>query len=272
MNSSSPEIERFFSGQALYGDDLSAHGMQAWFEDEKEGYADLGAKDASNYSYGYHALNLQHGYRHLSGQSFKRLLGFGSAYGEELRPLLPAVNHVTIVDPSLAFVRPEVFGTPATYVQPMPDGKLPFADSSFDLMTCFGVLHHIPNVSYVVREMARVLEPSGQMLLREPIVSMGDWRHPRRGLTKHERGIPLQLLRNMLRASGLEVVKETLCMFPTTPRLFGAGKKAAYNSRLAVAVDAAVSSAFTWNLNYHPKTQLQRLRPTSAFYVLRKAA
>ena len=164
----------YFSGQQLYGDDFDAAGIEAWFRDEQEGYADLGARDADAYSYGYHALNDRHAFRFIRGQRFKALLGFGSAYGDELRPLALAseVDAVTIVDPSAAFVRSDVFGTPATYVKPAADGCLPLTDAAFDLATCFGVLHHIPNVSSVLRELARVIEPGGHLLSCNPIISM----------------------------------------------------------------------------------------------------
>jgi ubiquinone/menaquinone biosynthesis C-methylase UbiE len=79
-------------------------------------------------------------------------------------------------------------GVPLTYVKPVASGTLPFPDGTFDLITFSGVLHHIPNVSYVVGELARVVTPDGYLLLREPIHSMGDWRGPRRGLTKKNAG------------------------------------------------------------------------------------
>ncbi|HSR53601.1 MAG TPA: hypothetical protein VLV83_22470, partial [Acidobacteriota bacterium] len=59
----------------------------AWFEDEREGYADLGAKDAGNYRYVYHALNQFHGFRFLPDQTFHHALGFGSGYGDEFVPV-----------------------------------------------------------------------------------------------------------------------------------------------------------------------------------------
>ena len=40
-------ISDCLSGQRLYGDDFSADAIQAWFEDEKEGFADLGGKESS---------------------------------------------------------------------------------------------------------------------------------------------------------------------------------------------------------------------------------
>ena len=86
--------------------------------------------------------------------------------------------------PSDAFTRQRVFGVPCHYVKPVESGNLPFDDACFDLLTCFGVLHHIPNVSHVVGELARCLKPGGYALMREPVISMGDWRQPRAGLTR----------------------------------------------------------------------------------------
>lgn len=262
------DIESYFDGKALYGDDFDAAQIAEWFADEQEGFADLGAKDAASYSYGYHALNKFHGFSYLPDRQFKQALGFGSAYGEELLALKSNIQSATIVDPSDAFIRESVYGIPLSYVKPAPDGNLPFPNDTFDLITCFGVLHHIPNVSSVVSELARVLKPDGYILLREPIVSMGDWRGPRRGLTKRERGIPMQLLDTLFKAHELEIVKRSLCDFPVTERLFL--KLGIYNTYFASLLDAWVSAAFAWNLNYHPRHFIQRFRARSAFWVLRK--
>lgn len=63
---------------------------------------------------------------------------------------------------------------------------LDFESEQFDLITCLGALHRIPNVSMVVNELYRCLGKGGYLLLREPVVSMGDWSVPREGLTKRE--------------------------------------------------------------------------------------
>jgi ubiquinone/menaquinone biosynthesis C-methylase UbiE len=107
------------------------------------------------------------------------VLGFGSAYGDELIPNIQRAQAVTIVDPSGAFSSDTIHGVRASYVKPTPTGALPFSEEEFDLITCFGVLHHIPNVTTVVTELVRTLQPGGHILIREPIVSMGDWRKPR---------------------------------------------------------------------------------------------
>ncbi|RZL10283.1 MAG: class I SAM-dependent methyltransferase [Rubrivivax sp.] len=265
------KMNGYLEGQALYGDDMGPAEVEAWFRDEEEGYADMfGENDALGYE--YHALNRYHGYRHIQHRSFKRLLGFGSAYGDELLPVLDSADAVTIIDPSDAFARSMVHGKPVTYVKPKPDGQLPLPSNGFDLVTCLGVLHHIPNVSAVMREIGRVLEPGGYMLLREPVVSMGDWRQPRRGLTKRERGIPIHIMRGIIEASGMDIVCETLCAFPTTHRMFRPLRRDPFNSDFMTRFDAVLSSLFAWNLHYHSKNPFQRLRPTAGCFVLRKKA
>jgi ubiquinone/menaquinone biosynthesis C-methylase UbiE len=46
--------------------------------------------------------------------------------------------------------------------------RLPFANSSFDLITLRQVLQHVENPSSVLREIRRVLKPSGSLLLQVP--------------------------------------------------------------------------------------------------------
>lgn len=264
------DITDCLRGEVLYGNDFGDDDIAAWYRDEQEGYANLGAKNADAYAYVYHAWNRLLGFNHVPLASIRRALGFGSAYGDEMLPIIGKIDHITIVDPSAAFARPTVHGKPAKYVKPAPNGRLALNCNAFDLITCLGVLHHIPNVSFVVAELARVLTPGGYLLLREPIVSMGDWRKPRRGLTKRERGIPLHILRTFINENGLEVVNEALCGFPATPRLFRWLRTDPYNSAALVLIDRLMCWLFRWNLNYHPTSPLQCLRPTSAFFVLRK--
>jgi ubiquinone/menaquinone biosynthesis C-methylase UbiE len=106
------------------------------------------------------------------------------------------------------------------YVKPNISEKMNFPNNSFDLITCFGVLHHIPNVSYVIKEIYRVTNKIGFVLIREPVVSRGDWRKPRAFLTNKERGIPWDIRKEIIYESGFKIVKETLFGFPVIPRIF----------------------------------------------------
>lgn len=264
-------MEQYFSGGKLYGDDFEADEITAWYSDEKEGYANLGAKETESYRYPYHAAHWFHAFRHLPQGRLKNVLGFGSAYGHELQGVLDRTMAITIVDPSDAFVRRCIGNVPVKYVKPHPSGDLPFPDETFDLVTCFGVLHHIPNVSHVLTELTRVLTRGGHLAVREPIVSMGDWRMPRAGLTKRERGIPLRLLDAAVQSCHLENVHTAFCEFPLTPLLFRPIRgRGLYNSRAATWVDAKLAAAFAWKQVYHPRTVMQKIQPASVYMVLRK--
>jgi SAM-dependent methyltransferase len=46
--------------------------------------------------------------------------------------------------------------------------RLPFADSSFDLVFCDNVLEHIEDPDAVLRQVARVLKPSGRFVAKTP--------------------------------------------------------------------------------------------------------
>jgi SAM-dependent methyltransferase len=262
------DLSLYFAGEKLYGDDFAPSQVQAWFDDEKEGYADLGAKNAGRYRYVYHALNALHGFRHLPARSFAHALGLGSAYGDEFEPIAHRLDRITILEPSDTFARDTLFGMPVAYVKPRADGTLPFADDTFDLITCLGVLHHIPNVSFVVGELYRCLKPAGYLLVREPVISMGDWTRPRPGLTKRERGIPLPIFRHIFEDTGFTIRKETVCMFPLLPKLWQMFGKPAYNSAFATHTDRFFSRLLRWNLRYHATSPLQKFRPTSVYYVL----
>lgn len=264
-------MEVYFSGRKLYGNDFSQDQIDAWFADEADGYFNLTQSDGKrDYAYGYHALNQQHGFSKLPQKRFAHVLGIGSAYGEELKPILAYCDRISILEPSDGFKTTVLDGVPINYVKPVASGDIPFDPNSLDLITCLGVLHHIPNVSKVVSEFYRVLKPGGYALVREPIISMGDWRKPRTGLTKHERGIPLPVLRNFVEQSGFRVASERKCVFSLTSRLRRVISGPVFNNAVIASLDAALSALPVWSKVYHARNALQKLRPTSVYYVLQK--
>ena len=264
-------LDDFLSGKRLYGDDFSQQEIEIWFQDEAEAYANLGSKNEQTYSYGYHELNKYHAFNRLTNRSFSKCLGLGSAYGEEFKPILNKIKHLTILEPSQAFSNNTMIGnTPCEYIKPSISGRMKFESLSFDLICCLGVLHHIPNVSTVLNECYRCLADKGIMILREPIVSMGDWRKHRVGLTKRERGIPLQILRKSLQSSGFIIFSESLCNFSPLARFATFFNLPKYNNRIITRIDALLCKAFSFNLKYHRSSLLDKFSPDSVFFILEK--
>ena len=131
---------------------------------------------------------------------------FTDAYGTAVTVINPKAKYKVVIE-----AHADEIAWFVNYISPDVSGVMPFNDNSFDLVTCFGVLHHIPNVSFVISEVFRVLKQGGTFLLREPIVSMGDWTKKRGNLTKNERGIPLPLFRDIINQNEFKIVNEQLC-------------------------------------------------------------
>jgi SAM-dependent methyltransferase len=264
-------LEEYFEGKKLYGDDFTLTQIEHWFEEEKEGYAELGAKDKFNYTYPYRAQNELLGFDFLKSNQKFDVLSIGGAYGYELLPITSRAKTLTILEPSEQLRQERLEGLALQYLSPQVDGKIPLPDQSIDLITCFGVLHHIPNVSSVLAEAFRVLRPNGYFLVREPIVSMGDWTQKRANLTKNERGIPLRIFRQIVADKGFTIQKESLCACKPFDAIFQKlTKKPAYNSRFYVHIDKILSQALRFNYRYHAHSNWQKIRPSSVFYVLKK--
>jgi SAM-dependent methyltransferase len=264
------EHDLCLSGTKLYGDDLGPEDVRKWVQEEQTGYYNLGAGNRQTYVYGYHALNWRHAFSWLPKKDFSHVLGVGSAYGDELLPMIGSIRNVTILDPG--FLATQVGNLPVNHVRPKADGGFPLENGTVDLITCFSVIHQLPNVRFLIREMFRCLTPGGFALVREPIISLGDWRKPRKGLTKHQRGIPLEIFREMVTLSGFRIVRERLCTFALTSRLKYLVKEPVYNVRWCVVLDEWLCGLPMWSRRYHPRFLWHKLRPWSVAYVLQKPA
>ena len=82
---------------------------------------------------------------------------------------------------------------------------LPFADSSFDLVTSFDVLYHraVPDETRALCEVRRVLKPGGRLLIRLPAYEFLRSKHDRAVHTR--RRYTLASARELMSAGGLDV-------------------------------------------------------------------
>ena len=264
------EFNQYFSGKKLYGDDFSADEIFRWYQDEQEAYTNLYARK-HNYSYDFHSLNVYHGYSRLPKKRYKSVLGLGSAGGDEFFPIIHEIDRLVIVEPSDYYSNvSHIKNTPVSYIKPSVDGRLKFSDKSFELITSFGVLHHIANVSYVIKECGRVLEPGGYMLIREPITSMGDWRKARKGLTRRERGIPLNLLIKSIEQANMQIDRKALCFFSPTNRLMEKMGINPVSNTALVILDNILCNLFKSNYSYHATSFVKKIRPSCVYIIAKK--
>jgi SAM-dependent methyltransferase len=262
---------RHLSGASLYGDDFDEVDIRRWYAEEDQGYYEL-VKTYGKYVYDYHALNEYQAYRFLRGH-YECCLAMGCAKGDDVAPLADRVDRYVAIEPAEQWWSPEIGGRPASYLKPSILGDIPMAEASADLVVCLGVLHHIPNVSHVFSELVRVLRPGGKLVVREPISSMGDWRRPRPGLTRNERGLPPGWLESKAQANGLRIERANYCLFPLTARFARIiGLRSAYNNPLLVRFDALTSRLTQWNLHYYRNSLFKKLAPGAINLLCEKLA
>ena len=260
--------ERALAGEEIFGDNFTLDQICRWYAEEERGYFDVSAA-AGGHVATYAAFDRYHFFDHVTVGG--KVLGIGVADGTDFLPVVHAVEEFHFLEICEDFWTEEVAGTPAFYSKPSVGGEIAYADDSFDVGAFFSVLHHIPNVSFTIQEMYRVLKPGGVLLMREPTVSMGDWRQPRKGLTRNERGLPLDALRKAVVAAGFAIEREVRCVHPIIRRLAGlAGEKRPYNYRFPTLIDAWMSKFLKLGDRYHPVSFRDRIQPQGVAMILRK--
>jgi ubiquinone/menaquinone biosynthesis C-methylase UbiE len=144
------------------------------------------------------------------------LLDVATGTGAVLRIFRDHVRHAVGIDISaemLAVARRELAEPAET--RPLllrGDGEtLPFADESFDLVTCSRALHHTPRPQDVVAEIARVLLPGGRVVVYDNTTYEQPELAREHNVVEtirdvsHFRTLPVTELVERLEAAGLEV-------------------------------------------------------------------
>lgn len=264
------EMHDYFNGFKLIGDDYDESEILEWYDQEKNAYANM-VDSQEFYSYEYHALNAACGFRLLKSASSHsiRACGFGCALGDELQPIRDKIASTVLIDSATSFHESGVEqGVKRVLAQ--ASGEICCDSGSFDLITCFGVLHHIPNVSFVMSELYRCLASGGVLMVREPTTSMGDWRVSRKGLTKNERGIPKAIFKDIILKAGFEILQHKSCVFPPLAAACRKMGISPYNSKFIVFLDLLLSRAFRFNYHYHRLRIIDKFSPACDFYVCQK--
>ena len=88
---------------------------------------------------------------------------------------------------------------------------LPFIDSSFDFVTAFDVLEHVDDDRRMIREIRRVCNPSGKLLITVPAF-MFLWS-PHDDAVQHRRRYTKKQLQELLKLEGLRVLQASYTNF-----------------------------------------------------------
>ena len=268
------------AGRVLAGDELGADQLATWFAQEKEAFyrADAANSEVDPWYAYMRFVNERLGFVQVDAAAAepKSVLVIGPGSGVEITEFSRRNPHWRLhfleasENFSLALARkwPD-----AVILRPQTSGDIELDSGSQMLVCAFSVLHHIPNVSKVVREVSRVLASGGTFLVREPCSSMGDWRLPR-STTPNERGISRRLLVEFARRCGLRPVRTPVpILFEPLNRIFLRGplRRGAVPLRTLYVIDRTVSCLVSLNDHYWRDRWYKKIGPSAYFYVFRKA-
>jgi 2-polyprenyl-3-methyl-5-hydroxy-6-metoxy-1,4-benzoquinol methylase len=102
------------------------------------------------------------------GEERRRLLDVGCGTGMMIREAAGRGFEVAGLDISEEGVRQARELVPSAELHVGVAEELPFADASFDVVTCVGSLEHVAKPDKAVRQMARVVKPDGELLVIVP--------------------------------------------------------------------------------------------------------
>lgn len=188
-----------------------------------------GHKDRVRHQFGRTAKDYVTSERHRSGRDLDRLvelaepradadaLDIATGGGHTALALAPYVRHVVASDltPAMlqaaeAFIRGEK-GAENVSFEIAEAERLPFADASFDIVSCRIAPHHFEDVRAFCAEVARVLRPGGRFVLIDSLAPEDDeldafineveWRRD----TTHVRAYKLSEWRAFVEEAGLVV-------------------------------------------------------------------
>ncbi|MDA1307283.1 MAG: class I SAM-dependent methyltransferase [Acidobacteria bacterium] len=266
----------FRSGRVLAGDDLRGEALARWYAQEKEAYFEEGADSGVTdpwYAY-MRYVNDRLVFHHVAQRAPGTILFLGAADGIEAADFHRRHPEwrLAFIESSDSFRAALTQRFPGAEVrEPSLDGRMPFADGSVDVVCAFSVLHHIANVTDVLRETARILSPGGAFFVREPCSSMGDWRRAR-SATPNERGISREWMLTSARAVGLQVASRPVPVVfePINKMLVRTIGYRVIPQPLLYVVDRFISSALAFNDHYWRDTPLKKLGPSSYLFTFQK--
>lgn len=107
---------------------------------------------------GEHALALEHFFAFASHYKFNKVLDVGCGTGAVLSKMLRKGFDAKGLEPVQALLNIGIqkHSIPNTRIFLGRAERIPFPDASFDAVTEFGILHHVPEPRLAVREMMRV--------------------------------------------------------------------------------------------------------------------
>lgn len=259
----------------LPGNDHGIDNIRKWYEEEEAWHDRFsnGRNDKNDYWIVYEVFNRKYAInKHVKFSRDSKILSFGCAEGSDTSRLYDEHKFQLFgVEASAELIDAFKKNNPeAVIVKAQIDGSIDYPDESFDHIFCFGVLHHIPNVSFIIKEFHRVLKTGGVAVIREPLCWMYSGKNRPDDLSPNERGIPESFFRKEFTSTGFELLEVKYSFYKPLMSLI---RKFGFIDKFPGLVYHAdkLLCSIPRKHKYYPQTFLDRFTPSSAYYIVKKS-
>lgn len=145
--------------------------VRRYFDGEVDGYLDAYTSDKSDDVRHMVFLERRELVLGMTPTNPGRVLDIGAGPGVFTQQLLDRGASCWVVDLSpqmVATAQRQYAGKAGVSFIVGDIDRLPFADGSFDVALCVGVLQYLPSLDFAIRELARVVAPDGKIILTFP--------------------------------------------------------------------------------------------------------
>ena len=258
----------------LSGNDFTNEEIEKWYAEEEEYHNQFtgGRNEADEYWPVYEEFNKRYAInKHVKFTKETKVLSFGCAEGSDTAKLYKEHKFKLFgLEASEQLTNAFKKGFPdAGIVKASIDGKIDYPSDFFNYIFCFGVLHHIPNVSFVLEEFHRVLKKNGIAIIREPVCWMYTGKVRPKALSPNERGIPVDFFKEEFQKLNFEILDIRKSYYKPLMHII---RKANFLSKfpgLMYLIDN-ISCRIPSVSNYYNKSILDRFTANCAYYVVRK--
>ncbi len=138
---------------------------EKWFDNQARTYDET---DTILYSK-YGKISCKNIYDYLANKKYDTLLdvGCGTAYLIDLLARTHSAKHIGLDLSSEMIKQAQAKNIPDTEFVVARSDAMPFADNSFDVVTCSQSFHHYPDTDKALQEALRVLKPGGLYILSD---------------------------------------------------------------------------------------------------------
>lgn len=258
----------------LKGNDYSKKDIEKWYREEENYHNQFKGGLSKEYWIIYEIFNYEYAFKlFVNYKKESKVLSFGCAEGNDLKKNYEKYNFKLFgIEASDELMKTFKKNFPkATIKKANIYGNINFNDNFFDYIIILGVLHHIPNVSFVLNELYRVLKIGGRIIIREPISSMRPKNKVSENdlISPNERGIPIGFIKNELEKLDLKILSISKAYYAPLIRFIKIFNFFQKMSFLVYCTDRLCCSLPFPN-KYYRENIFLKCAPGSAYYIVEK--